>query len=356
MGSIWLTSIEAAGGETGVAASLVGICCSRDAGLCTWLVVLIRWSGSSGLAGWGLRLSLRRGTFGGTSKHVLQTPPLLIQTLLVLVHGPRGLSEPLQVLLVVFLQLIQRSPVLVQLPLPHQAVLLPLSQQSLQTLDLNPLPLHVLLPALLHLSMMDLLLLQVGPFLLLLLQVALLLLLQQHAAVVMGWLLALRVESVQQLNLAVLVGDDCLHQRPVFLQQILSAENSSVLHTALRFWLQALPDVSETSVFLKFTDLGVHLGNVVFDQRQTLNQRLVLFCTLVLVRFEAVKEVLVEVEQHFHSREEPLQPGLLDLRRLPHLVQGLQVVLVHSHAPRLRLQALEVVLQLASQQSIMGIW
>lgn len=49
------------------AASLVGICCCTAAGLCTWLVVLISWMGSSGLGGCGLMLSLRGGTFGGIS-------------------------------------------------------------------------------------------------------------------------------------------------------------------------------------------------------------------------------------------------------------------------------------------------
>lgn len=50
------------------AASLVGICCCTVAGFCTWLVVLIRWMGSSVLAGWGLMLSLRGGTLGGASE------------------------------------------------------------------------------------------------------------------------------------------------------------------------------------------------------------------------------------------------------------------------------------------------
>lgn len=41
---------------------------------------------------------------------------------------------------------------------------------------------------------------------------------------------------------------------------------------------------------------------------------------LVLVYFEAVKEVLVDVEQGLHTVEELLQPGLLDQLRLLQLV------------------------------------
>lgn len=52
------------------AASLVGICCCTVAGFCTWLVVLIRWMGSSVFTGWWLMLSLRGGTFGGVSEEV----------------------------------------------------------------------------------------------------------------------------------------------------------------------------------------------------------------------------------------------------------------------------------------------
>lgn len=48
-------------------ASLVGICCCTGTGLWSWFVVLIRWTGSSGLTGRGLMLSLRGGTFGGVS-------------------------------------------------------------------------------------------------------------------------------------------------------------------------------------------------------------------------------------------------------------------------------------------------
>lgn len=52
------------------AASLVGICCCTAAGFCTWLVVLIRWMGSSDFTGWTLMLmlSLRGGTLGGASE------------------------------------------------------------------------------------------------------------------------------------------------------------------------------------------------------------------------------------------------------------------------------------------------
>lgn len=39
--------------------------------------------------------------------------------------------------------------------------------------------------------------------------------------------------------------------------------------------------------------------------------------TFALAHFEAVKEVLVEVEQGLHPNEEPVQPGLLDQQRLP---------------------------------------
>lgn len=41
---------------------------------------------------------------------------------------------------------------------------------------------------------------------------------------------------------------------------------------------------------------------------------------LALVYFEAVKEVLVDVEQGLHTVEELLQPGLLDQLRLLQLV------------------------------------
>ncbi|TNN58055.1 hypothetical protein EYF80_031727 [Liparis tanakae] len=279
--------------------------------------------------------------------------------------------------------------------------------------------------------MLRLQLVHVGELLLLLLGVALLLLLQQHTAVVTSGLLALRLKRVLQLNLAVLLGDYCLHVEElnpssdinaintggcnysmklivemhfsmnllyrrrssayqftasristvhvmhsslerVWISYIsgvlviLPAEQPAVLQPALRFGLQAKGDLSLTSGFLVFPDLIVHLRDGVFDQRQALHQRLVLVC----VRWKELKEVLVEREHVFHPREEPLKPGLLYQRRLLQLTllleftiddflslnilfgQGPQVVLVHSHAPRLRLQVLVVGLQLSSQQSI----
>lgn len=69
-----------------------------------------------------------------------------------------------------------------------------------------------------------------------------------------------------------------VQQRPVSLDQVLPAEHPTVLHPALRFGLQTQADLSQASGFLVFFDLIVHLRDAVFDQRQTLNQRLVLLC------------------------------------------------------------------------------
>lgn len=74
-------------------------------------------------------------------------------------------------------------------------------------------------------------------------------------------------------------GDGSLvQQRPVSLDQILPTEQLAVLQPALRFRLQTQADLSQASSFLVFADLIVHLGDGVFDQRQTLYQRLVLVC------------------------------------------------------------------------------
>lgn len=69
-----------------------------------------------------------------------------------------------------------------------------------------------------------------------------------------------------------------VQQRPVSLDQVLPAEQLTVLQPALRFWLQTQADLFQTSGFLVFTDLIVHLRDRVFDQRQSLYQRLVLLC------------------------------------------------------------------------------
>lgn len=69
-----------------------------------------------------------------------------------------------------------------------------------------------------------------------------------------------------------------VQQCPVSLEQILPAEHPAVLQPALRLWFQAQADLSQASNFLVFTDLSVHLGDGVFNQRQTLYQRLVFVC------------------------------------------------------------------------------
>ena len=69
-----------------------------------------------------------------------------------------------------------------------------------------------------------------------------------------------------------------MQQRPVSLDQILPADQLPLLQPALRLWFQAHADLSQTSGFLVFADLIVHLGDGFFDQCQTLHQRLVLVC------------------------------------------------------------------------------
>lgn len=69
-----------------------------------------------------------------------------------------------------------------------------------------------------------------------------------------------------------------MQQRPGSLDQVLPAEHLTVLHPALRLWLQTQADLPQASGFLVFFDLIVHLRDAVFDQCQTLYQRLVLLC------------------------------------------------------------------------------
>ncbi len=69
-----------------------------------------------------------------------------------------------------------------------------------------------------------------------------------------------------------------VQQCPVSLDQIIPAEQLAVLQPALRFRLQTQADLFQASGFLVFTDLIVHLGDGVFDQPQTLDQRPVLVC------------------------------------------------------------------------------
>lgn len=69
-----------------------------------------------------------------------------------------------------------------------------------------------------------------------------------------------------------------VQQRPVSLDQVVPAEQLAILQTALRFWLQTQAYLFQTSGFLVLTDLIIYLRDGVFDQGQTLYQRLVLLC------------------------------------------------------------------------------
>ncbi|KAG7229035.1 hypothetical protein INR49_013207 [Caranx melampygus] len=156
-----------------------------------------------------------RGQFGGDlllhDRRFVHLVGGADQALPLLLHGARGLPQPLQVLLVVFPLLLQLGLLPAELLLPFSARLLPLLHLRLQTFDLYPLPLPLLLPALLLVLMLSLQLVQVGHLGPLFLQVALLLLLQQHVAVVTSGLLAAGLESAEQLDLAVLLDDNYLY-------------------------------------------------------------------------------------------------------------------------------------------------
>lgn len=64
-----------------------------------------------------------------------------------------------------------------------------------------------------------------------------------------------------------------VQQRPVPLDQVLSAEQLAVFQSAHWLWLQAQADLPQPSGFLVLADLLVHLRDGVFDQLHSLHQR-----------------------------------------------------------------------------------
>lgn len=109
---------------------------------------------------------------------VLLQLPLLLQSLFL--NGTRGLSQPLQILLIRLPLPLEFLPLLGQTQLQSPTLLLPLLQSLLGRLCLPPLLLPLPFPARLLQPMLALQPLEVGELLAVLLQVALLLLLQKH--------------------------------------------------------------------------------------------------------------------------------------------------------------------------------
>lgn len=69
-----------------------------------------------------------------------------------------------------------------------------------------------------------------------------------------------------------------VEERPGASHQVLPAQQQAVFLPALRLWLQAQADLSQTSGFLVLVHLLVDLGDGVFDQSQAISQSPLLLC------------------------------------------------------------------------------
>lgn len=69
-----------------------------------------------------------------------------------------------------------------------------------------------------------------------------------------------------------------VEERPGASHQVLPAQQQAVFLPALRLWLQAQADLSQTSGFLVLVHLLVNLGDGAFDQSQAVSQSPLLLC------------------------------------------------------------------------------